>query len=193
MNERNFSWAEFAALANEELGRWPSPSFSSQPRFARLATRRSNTARIGSVTRRLSAVKRPLVPGCRRHFPQATCELRRREVISSHHGILKLGLTSRGDHLIQCIPRHLPKTIQRHWLLRSGADPRRCSLPRKMVKNITASSKCAGTLRPGDADRTETVNEHTGFSRTVIHFQPAFDAVVIALLDGSSDETGGSR
>ena len=48
-----------------------------------------------------------------------------------------------------------------------------------MIKNIPASSQYVRSAGPGDADRTKTIDEHTGLSCAIIHFEPAFDAFVI--------------
>ena len=129
--------------------------------------------------------------GC--HLPQTMGELCRSELISGRHGILKLGTASGVDHLFQRILRSVSQPIQSYWLLRRGARPRRCSLPREMVKKITVPSRRTGPAAPGDADGAETIDQQTRFSCAVIHFKPAFDALVVALLHSGMNEARGAR
>jgi hypothetical protein len=62
-----------------------------------------------------------------------------------------------------------------------------------MVENISASSRRICSTRPGNTDRAKTVNHHAGLSRAIVHFEMAFDALVIALLHRRADQARGAR
>jgi hypothetical protein len=62
-----------------------------------------------------------------------------------------------------------------------------------MIKNLMVSSRPGGSARSREADRTETVHEHTRLSCLIIQFDSAFDVLAIALLDSGANKAGGPR
>ena len=122
-----------------------------------------------------------------RHFSQTVRELGCREVISGRHGLLQLSVASGVQDLVECRLRHLSEALQSDRLFGWWAHTFRRSFPREMVENVSVCSRRSMSARPGNAYRTESINQHTRFSGAIIHFQPALEALVIALLHSGPD------